>query len=170
MGRPNDLFGPETLDAATMPARAPRPAPVHTGASATEDGLFTVSGMENVALVFLGMNGIREHDVALVETRLKAIADRSVGRVGVSLSEVVSMNSSGINVLVAVHAYCNSLGGHLALFALSPEIRRVFRVTKLDRKLVIAENAHEAVRSFSRPKRGLFKSALSWARNERDAA
>ncbi len=168
MGRPNDDFGPETLDHSEptpRPESRSIPAPQPTG----DDGLITVSGMDNVTLVFLGMNGIREHQTDMVQRRLNALADRSHGRLAVSLSEVTSLNSSGINAFVAVHTYCASLGGHLSLFALSAEVKRVFKVTKLDRKLVLADNVHEAVQSFTKPRKSFLRS-LTWARHDRDAA
>jgi anti-anti-sigma factor len=176
MGRPNDLFGPETTDSAPLPV--PRPASPTAApsaaqseaASAGDDGLITVSGMENVALVFIAVSGIREHQADMVQRRLTAVADRCHGRVAVSLSELVSLNSSGINALVAVHTHCVSLGGHLALFAMSEDVRRVFKVTKLDKKMVLAGNAHEAVQSFTKPKKSFLRGAFSWAKQDRDAA
>lgn len=172
MGRPNDLFGPETFDNASpplsaKPALSPRPPqPDKSG----DDGLITVSGMDNVALIFLAMTGIREHQAEMVQRRLTAVADRSHGKLAVSLSEIAVLNSSGINALVAAHTHCVSLGGHLALFALSTEVRKVFKVTKLDRKMVLAENVHEAVQSFTKPKKSFLRGALTWARHDRDAA
>ena len=58
-----------------------------------------------------------------------------------SLSELSSINSAGINALVAVHTHCTSMGGQLALFAMTEEVRKLFKVTKLDKKMVLAGNA-----------------------------
>jgi len=173
MGRPNDLFGPETLEhapATPRPVQAPRIAPAAEPEKSGDDGLITVSGMDNVALIFLAMAGIREHQAEMVQRRLIAVADRSHGKLAVSLSEIAVLNSSGINALVAVHTHCASLGGHLALFALSPDVRKVFKVTKLDRKLILAENAHDAVQSFTKPRKSFLRGAFTWARHDRDAA
>jgi anti-anti-sigma factor len=157
-----------------MPTRrlkpAPAPTPEPASSPAGDDGLITVSGMDNVALIFLAMSGIREHQSDMVQRRLIAVADRSHGKLAVSLSEVAALNSSGINALVAVHTHCVELGGHLALFALSPEVRKVFKVTKLDRKMILTENVHEAVQSFTKPKKSFLRGAFTWARHERDAA
>jgi len=175
MGRPNDLFGPETLDQDSAMPSPPPAEPAKADAAppdrpAADDGLITVSGMENVALIFLSMSGIREHQADMVQRRLIAVAERSHGRLAVSLSEVSALNSSGINALVAVNAKCIELGGHLALFALAPEVRKVFKVTKLDKKMILAENVHEAVQSFTKPKKGFLRGAFTWAKQERDAA
>jgi anti-anti-sigma factor len=176
MGRPNDLFGPETIE-------TPQPGPSFEQEPATraptppgptdkpgDDGLITVSGMDNVALVFLAMTGIREHQADMVQRRLISVADRTKGKLAVSLSEITALNSSAINAFVAVHTHCASLGGHLALFALSPDVRRVFKVTKLDRKLTMVDNVHEAVQSFTKPKKSFLRGVLTWAHQERDAA
>lgn len=136
-----------------------------------DDGLITVAGMENVALAFIGVPDVRERQADLIQQKLITIADRAGGRLAVSLSEVATMTSAGVNALLAVHLHCEKLGAHLALFAMSRDLMRMFRVTRLDRKLVITETAHEAVRSFtSPPKRGFLRAAFSWARQDRDAA
>jgi anti-anti-sigma factor len=142
-----------------------------TGPSGMDDGLITVRGMDSVALAFLGMSYIREHQATMVQERLIGLADRAKGRLAVSMSEVTDMTSAGINMLVAVNARCRDLGGHLALFAMVREVRKMIKVTKLDRAIVIVQTAHEAVRSFDAPpKRGLFHLAKSWARQDKDAA
>ena len=140
-------------------------------ASGVDDGLITVRGMDSVALAFLGMSTIRQHQATIMQERLLGLADRTKGRLAVSMSEVTDMTSAGINALVAVNARCRELGGHLALFALDREVRKMIKVTKLDRAIVIVQTAHEAVRSFEcPPKRGLLQLAMSWARQEKDAA
>jgi anti-anti-sigma factor len=148
-------------------------APPAGPATITDDsGLITVSAMESVALVFIGIAQVRERQAELIQDRLRTIADRTSGKVAVSLSEIIIMTSAGINALVAANAHCETLGGHLSLFAASRDLRKMFKVTKLDRKLVITSTAHEAVRSYDgRPfKRSFLQAALSWARSEKDAA
>lgn len=147
-------------------------APAQPAAVADESGLITVSAMNSVALAFVGMSEIRERQAEILQERLRVIADRAGGKVAVSLSEVAIMTSAGINALVAAGTHCEGLGGRLAVFAASKELRKMFKVTKLDRKLVVADTAHEAVRSFGghSPVRGFLQAALSWARSERDAA
>jgi anti-anti-sigma factor len=159
-------------------ARALPPAPLVypgfsglTGPSGMDDGVITVRGMDSVALAFLGMQTIREHQASIMQERLLGLADRARGRIAVCMSEVADMTSAGINALVAVNARCRDLGGHLALFALGRELKKMIRVTKLDRAIIIVDTAHEAVRSFEAPpRRGLLQLAMSWARHDKDAA
>jgi anti-anti-sigma factor len=159
------------------PARIEIGGPQKPGAAAAsrlpvdEDGLISVASKGDVTLVFIAMPMVRDRQAEIIQDKLIAIANGGLGKVAVSLSDVAVMTSAGVNALVAAHARCEALGGHLALFALSADLKRLFKVTKLDRKLVIAENAGEAVRSFSpRPRRGFFRSAFSWGRQNKDAA
>jgi anti-anti-sigma factor len=132
-----------------------------------EEGLIALSSMDGVPLIFLNMPQIRERQADLLQNKLRAIADASKGRLAVSMSETVVMTSAGVNALLAVHLRCESAGGHLAVFALSKELQRMFRITKLDRKLVIVDTARQAVDSFSsEKKRGFLRSALSWGRQD----
>jgi anti-sigma B factor antagonist len=142
-----------------------------TSASGMDDGLIAVRGMDSVALAFITIPSIREHQATIVQERLIGLAERSKGRVAVSMSDVGDMSSAGINAMVAINNRCTELGGRLALFGLSREIRKMFKVTKLDRAIVIAETAHEAVRSFDEtPRKSFWKQAFTWAKHERDAA
>lgn len=137
-----------------------------------EDGLITVTPMESVALAFIAMTTVRERQAEIIQEKLLAVAESAKGKLAVSLAEVAVMTSAGVNALVAVHACCERFGGHLALFALSRDLRKLLKVTKLDRKLVIAENAGEAVRSFAgpSPRKGFLRNAFSWGRHDKDAA
>lgn len=139
------------------------------GPAASDEGLLTVRGMDSAALVFITAPAVHEHQATIIQTRLIALADRTRGRIALSLADVIDMTSAGINALVTVNTKCKDLGGALALFGLSREIRKMLRVTRLDRAVIIAETAHEAVKSLDRPRRG-FWGAFSWARSDKDAA
>ena len=137
----------------------------------SEDGLITVSSMHGIAMVFLGMSQIRERQAELIQEKLCEVADKARGRMAVSMAGVGTLTSSGINAFVTVHTRCAKLGGHLALFALQDDLARMIRIAKLDRALVLADNAQDAVKSFATQKKpGLLASALRWARADKDAA
>jgi anti-anti-sigma factor len=161
---------------AERPGRIENTGPENTGPAAPrvavdEDGLITVAAMDAVALVFIEMATIRERQAEIIQEKLLAVAESCKGRIAVSMAEVGVLTSAGVNALVAVQARCESLGGHLALFALSKDLKRMLKVTKLDRTLVIAENAGEAMRSFSTaPSRRRLFRALSWGRHDKHAA
>lgn len=133
------------------------------------DGLLTVRGMEHAALVFVMVQSVGQHQAEMMRTRLLSLADRSHGKIALSLENVADMTSAGINALVAVNVRCRDLGGSMAVFGLSKDIRKMLRVTRLDRAMTIVETAHEAVKSLDQPKKGRW-SALAWARADKDAA
>ncbi len=154
-------------------AKAPDSLPAGDAARAvvSEDGLITVSSMAGVTLVFLGMSQVRERQAELIREKLAEIADMARGRLAVSMASVATLTSSGINAFVTVHARCARHGGHLVLFALQDDLARMIRVAKLDRALVLADNAKDAVKSYgAEKKRGLLASAFRWARADKDAA
>jgi anti-anti-sigma factor len=49
------------------------------------------------------------------------------------LSRVTVMDSGGLSALISVKKLVEENGGRMSLFALSPMIRRLFEITKLDR-------------------------------------
>jgi anti-anti-sigma factor len=151
------------MESTPIPPLAPTPQP-------GEEGLLTVRGMDSAALVFITAPAVHEHQAELIRVRLIALAERTKGRIALSLENVTDMTSAGVNALVAVHTRCRDLGGGLAVFGLSREVRKMLRVTRLDRTIVIAETAHEAVKATSAPPKGGFWSAFTWARPEKDAA
>ncbi len=137
----------------------------------SEDGLITVSSMQGVAIVFLGMSQVRERQAELIQDKLSEIADKARGKMAVSMASVATLTSSGINAFVTVHTRCAKLGGHLALFAMRDDLARMIKIAKLDRALVLADNAQDAVKSFTAQKKsGLLASAFRWARADKDAA
>lgn len=107
----------------------------------------------SVGLIFLAMPCIREHQALIIQDRLRGIADRCQGRLAVSLAEVDDITSAGVNALVVVHTHCRKVGGHLALFGLSREIQRLFKLTHLDRTMVVTDDSQSAVQSFTAPQR-----------------
>ena len=137
----------------------------------SEDGLITVSALRGVPLAFFGMKEIRERQADLIQDKLLLIAQRSKGRLAVSLAEVAVLTSSGINAFVAVNSLCRKLGGQLVLFAVAPEVERMIRVTRLDRTLIMVANADEAVQALGAgEKRRGFLAALGFGRAHKDAA
>jgi anti-anti-sigma factor len=125
-------------------------APPAAGIEEGQVHLRTIDGADGgaVAVVFLAMPCIRDHQACMIEQRLRGIAERSGGRLAVSMSEVEDITSAGINAMIVVHTLCRSLGGHLALFGLTRELRRLFKLTHLDRAIVLADDAQVAIHSF----------------------
>ena len=166
--RPRD-HGPKRYEISGPRPIAPPPAGEPARSVGSDLDVITVTAMQSVAMVFFGMKEVRERQADLIQDKLIGVARGTQGRVAVSLAEVSVLTSSCINALVAVHGACQQLGGHLTLFALSEDLKRMIHVTKLDRTLVVVANAQEAIHSYESRRRGIL-SALGWGRNDKDAA
>ena len=69
----------------------------------------------------------------------------------VDMSRVPYVSSAGIGVLVGAHREAEKAAGGLALINLSPDVRELFRSTKLDALFTIADVKEEAIRKLSVP-------------------
>lgn len=64
-------------------------------------------------------------------------APADAGRVVVDLSGVTVVDSAALGRLLTLHHRCRQTGGRLTVRGLRPEVREVFRLTKLDRLLEV---------------------------------
>lgn len=103
-----------------------------------------------VTFLVVQSNTVREHLASLVDQQLKGIEERTGGRVALCLTEVDDMNSSFINVLIESDRRCRERGGRLVIFGLNAELRRLFRDTRLDRKLTVCADCTRALRRLQR--------------------
>lgn len=117
---------------------------VATYNGATESSIITVS--PDGAVVCPTCPSIRERQALILHDELRAAASRRGGRVAVGLSAVADLSSACINVLVAVTKHCKGMGGSLVVFGVTPEIRKLFSITRIDRLLLIAKDEAEARR------------------------
>lgn len=122
------------------------------------DGTLVVRARGSVAMVSLVGRSLREAFAEQIKARLLDVAEKSHGRVALSLAEVKDVTSAGINALIAVNLRCKQLGGALVCFALEPEIVQMLRVTKLDRALAVCANAGQAADRFEEAPRGSWLS------------
>lgn len=118
-----------------------------------DQALFTVSPAEQAAVVSVACSCIHQHQAELLRNRLIGVADRAGGRLAVCLEDVVDASSACINALIAVHTHCAAMGGKLVLFGLSDEIHQMFRVTKVNRTIAVADDARDALDSMDEPTR-----------------
>ena len=80
----------------------------------------------------------------LVELCRARVKDGARGFV-VDLSRVTVMDSGALSALISVKKLVEEEGGRMNLFALSPMIRRLFEITKLDRVFEIHPDERTAV-------------------------
>jgi anti-anti-sigma factor len=96
-------------------------------------------------IVRLFSPAVSDADANALERLLLAVADRSGGRIVVSLSGAHEVGSAGINALIRASRACEALGGGLVLCEVPPGLRKMLRVTRLDRVIscvsTVAEGA-----------------------------
>jgi anti-anti-sigma factor len=74
-------------------------------------------------------------EAAQLATAIDAAVDSSAHKVVVDLRRCAAIDSSGLGILLRASRRLRAEGRALEVIARSPEIRRLFRVTGLDRQL-----------------------------------
>ncbi|MEQ8847818.1 STAS domain-containing protein [Botrimarina sp.] len=109
-------------------------------------------------ILFIQVQDPRLLDEARIQTLEKemigAIEASSEERVVIDFSKVEFMSSSMLGKLVQVHKKCKGFKVKLKLAGVSPEIREVFKITRLDKLFDIEKDAAAAHKAFA--KKGKF--------------
>ena len=84
------------------------------------------------------IDNIREELLELMDKRDRA-------RLVVQMSKVHHFSSSALGMLVELQAAAKKCKGKLILCGLRPEIRKVFKITKLEKKFSFAETEKDAL-------------------------
>lgn len=79
--------------------------------------------------------------------RLVQIVEKSPPRLIIDLAKVTHIDSAGVGTLVEVFRRVKNAGGRMYLSGLTPRVRGVFEITKLDRFFPIVETPDEALSS-----------------------
>lgn len=115
--------------------------------SYSKDGILTVS-----------MTDARLTDEAKLERLgadlIKQLNETTEERVILDFRNVQFMSSSMLGKLVQLQKKCKEFKVHLKLAAISPDIRQVFKITKLDKLFEIEDDEAAARKAFMR--RGWF--------------
>lgn len=70
------------------------------------------------------------------------------GRIVVNLSKVTYVDSSGLATLVEILKNMRSYGGKLRLSNMSPKVKSLFEITKLEKLFDIVASEEEAISNF----------------------
>lgn len=87
------------------------------------------------------------HQSPALHATLVDVAAGRPRRLVLNLSEVQYMDSSGVGTLVELLRRVNAYKGKLALVGLTPRVRSVFEITKLDKFFAIHASEQEAVQA-----------------------
>ncbi|HOW19661.1 MAG TPA: STAS domain-containing protein [Phycisphaerae bacterium] len=85
------------------------------------------------------------HHVPAVHPVLLEECARNPATLIIDLGEVGYMDSSGVGVLVHVFQKVKANKGRLRLIRMSPRVRGIFEITRLDRYFVICDSEEEAL-------------------------
>jgi len=83
----------------------------------------------------------------LKKTLDKLLAQKTP-KIVIDLVKVTYVDSSGLATLVGILKSVRSYGGKMRLAGLSPKIKSLFEITKLDKLFEIAASAEEAIAGF----------------------
>jgi anti-sigma B factor antagonist len=72
------------------------------------------------------------HESPNVRDRLRPLIDQKAPRVYIDMSEVVYIDSSGLAVLIDAMQRIANYGGKFGLIAISPAVRTVLEIARLD--------------------------------------
>lgn len=86
-------------------------------------------------------------DVMLRETVIETIEQGSV-QILVDLSQVTTMDSSGIGELVSAYTTVSNRGGKLKLLHLPPKVADILQITQLITVFEVFDDEDEAISSF----------------------
>ena len=85
------------------------------------------------------------HTAERLHAELDDAIDRGASRILLDLSPLRFCDSSGLQVVVSAYHRLMMGGGRLALVCNDPRVRRIFRVTRLDRVLGVCDERDEAL-------------------------
>lgn len=72
-----------------------------------------------------------------VKRELAQLIDDGNNAVALDLSDVGFVDSSGLGVLVAIHRHAEAQGSSFALRSITPQVRRLFEITRLGDLLTV---------------------------------
>lgn len=99
------------------------------------------------AVLLLLEGSVSQRDVALNDPIADALGeDGHARRIAIDMSEVASLDSSGVNWLLVRQKQMRKAGGKLVLHSLSPIAMNVLKVLNLHTVFKLADSQDEAVR------------------------
>jgi anti-sigma B factor antagonist len=79
--------------------------------------------------------------------RLFELSEEDVSRIVLDLSRATFLDSMALGVLLGAKKRLVATGGDLELVVATPDVRRIFEITMLNRIFVVHESREEALRS-----------------------
>ena len=100
-----------------------------------------------VARITCPMVGQRE--APIVQEEIETAASKGRWHVVIDLSDVTMLASMGLGTLITLSKSCKAHGGKAVAFGLNDELKKLVKMTRLDRVLTIAKNRDAALKQVS---------------------
>ncbi len=112
----------------------------------------TTRDLNNNIVVFDLDGELRRSDLdkATLHQEVKAELERARKNIVLDFSRVPFIDSFGVGEILASYISTQNIGGRFKLACVSPKIRVIFKVTKLEDVLEIFDSVDSALRSFDR--------------------
>lgn len=89
---------------------------------------------------------IAERECNVLLTEISDEAAKHGWKVATDLSEVMLLASVGLGMFVTLNRDCKKNGGKLVVFGLSPELRSLLQITRLEKVFGIAKDREAALK------------------------
>jgi anti-sigma B factor antagonist len=97
--------------------------------------------------VILDLPGIFESDK--LQGEIQRLFQQNHRKIGINLSNITFIESSGLGALVSVYKFCDANNGTVVFFAVQPYVQQLLELTKLNRVLKIQPTEEEALQALS---------------------
>ena len=105
--------------------------------------------VEGITIIQLEGNVLGGPDATALNDALHKLAEKKKKKVVVDLSSVLSMNSSGLSMLIAALTTMRNAGGNLKLAEASKKIESLLVITKLSTVFELHPTVQKAIASFT---------------------
>jgi len=107
-----------------------------------------ISRQDGICVVRPESFSVTYKDLESMQEQLFGLIEEAVRHLVLDLSEVTTIDSFGVGVLMSAHRRMTKAGGVLKLAAVTPKLRSVMAITKVDTVVDLYPSVEEACRSF----------------------
>src|ERR1035437_4771439 len=107
---------------------------------------YSCDKLDDISLFLLKGDLIEKGQALQMLYEVDRFVEKQENRFILNLSDLRYMNSTGLNILINVLTKSRKAGGDVAIFGLSPKVRELLAITKLDHIFNIADSLEEAMK------------------------
>lgn len=110
---------------------------------------FTVNNQGTHAIITLSGNLIEKSQAAALLEKADELVNQSCNRWAIDLSNLIYMNSSGLNTLIQLLTKARVGGGEAVIYNMNKKINELILITKLHTLFKVADSESEALSTLS---------------------